>query len=242
MAGSAGALQQVAINGNRVVALGQATIGKGPAIGSATGTEPGAVPFAELSADGGATWQQVPFSSPGPYTSFTALTANGAGFTAAGLFGQPGQQDVALWASATGGSWKPYQSGGLNGSAAWQIDTMTRSGAQVAEHRHHHHSAEPANRHLHPPSPLEIPMRVTDLDLDLTGPGDRGDPRGRGDTRPRHAARPTRPGSRRRLGLRPRQSIRSRISRTRSIEVCGCRNANLATVSPSHADGGMKAT
>ena len=129
---SAGALQQVAINGNRVVALGQATIGKGPAVGSAAGTEPGAVPFAELSADGGATWQQVPFSSPGPYTSFTALTADAAGFTAAGLFGQPGQQNVALWASATGGSWKPYQSGGLNGSAAWQIDTMTRSGAQVA--------------------------------------------------------------------------------------------------------------
>jgi hypothetical protein len=129
---SAGALQQVAINGDRVVALGQATIGKGPAIGSAAGTEPGAVPFAELSTDGGATWQQVPFSSPGPYTSFTALTADAAGFTAAGLFGQPGQQDVALWASATGGSWKPYQSGGLNGSAAWQIDTMTRSGAQVA--------------------------------------------------------------------------------------------------------------
>jgi hypothetical protein len=129
---SAGALQQVAINGNRVVALGQATVGKGPAIGSAAGTQPGAVPFAELSADGGATWQQVPFSSPGPYTSFTALTADAAGFTAAGLFGQPGQQDVALWASATGGSWKPYESGGLNGSAAWQIDTMTRSGAQVA--------------------------------------------------------------------------------------------------------------
>jgi hypothetical protein len=39
---------------------------------------------------------------------------------------------VALWASATGASWKPYQSGGLNGSAAWQIDAMTRSGAQVA--------------------------------------------------------------------------------------------------------------
>jgi hypothetical protein len=129
---SAGALQQVAVNGNRVVALGQGTIGKGPAVGSATGTEPGAVPFAELSTDGGATWQQVPFSSPGPFTSFTALTADAAGFTAAGLFGQPGQQDVALWASATGGSWKPYQSGGLNGSAAWQIDTMTRSGAQVA--------------------------------------------------------------------------------------------------------------
>jgi len=39
-----------------------------------------------------------------------------------------------------------------------------------------------------------------------------------------------------------RQAIRSRISRTSSIGVCGCRNANLATVSPSQADGGMKAT
>jgi hypothetical protein len=39
-----------------------------------------------------------------------------------------------------------------------------------------------------------------------------------------------------------RQSMRSRIWRTRSIDVCGWRNANLATVSPSQADGGMKAT
>ena len=89
------------------------------------------MPFAELSTDGGATWQQVPFSSPGPSTSFTALTANAAGFTAAGLFGQPGQQDVALWASANGASWKPYQSGGLNGSGAWQIDALAQSGAGV---------------------------------------------------------------------------------------------------------------
>ena len=72
---SAAALQQVAINGNRVVALGLATTDSGPAVGSATGTAPDTVPFAELSTDGGATWQQVPFSSPGPYTSFTALTA-----------------------------------------------------------------------------------------------------------------------------------------------------------------------
>jgi hypothetical protein len=129
---SVGALQQVAADGNRVVALGQGTTGKGPAVGSATGTEPGAVPFAELSNDGGVTWQQVPFSSLGTDTSFTALTAAATGFIAAGLSGQPGQQAVALWASATGASWKPYQSGGLNGSAAWQIDAMTRSGTQVA--------------------------------------------------------------------------------------------------------------
>jgi hypothetical protein len=128
---SAAALQQVAVNGDRVAVLGTATMGTGGAVGSATATGPGTMPFAELSTDGGATWQQVPFSSPGPYTSFTALTANGTGFAAAGLFGQPGHQDVALWASANGASWKPYQSGGLNGSGAWQIDALARSGAEV---------------------------------------------------------------------------------------------------------------
>ena len=117
-------LQQVAINGNRVVALGQATSG--------TGSNASTMPFAELSVDGGATWQQVPFSSPGPDTTFTALSAAGsAGFTAAGLFGQPGQQDVAVWTSAAGVSWKPSQSSGLNGSEAWQIDALAPSGSAV---------------------------------------------------------------------------------------------------------------
>ncbi len=124
-------LQQVAINGDRVVALGQASTGTSPAVGTATGTATGTVPFAELSVDGGATWQQVPFSSPGPDTAFTALTADAAGFTAAGLFGQPGKQDVAVWTSATGASWKPSQSGGLNGSEAWQIDALAPSGNVV---------------------------------------------------------------------------------------------------------------
>jgi hypothetical protein len=116
-------LQQVAINGDNVVALGQATTGSGPAAST--------VPFAELSADGGQDWQQVPFSSPGPDTSFTALTAGAGGFTAAGLFGRPGQQDVAVWTSADGTSWKPSQSSGLNGSEAWQIDALAPSGPVV---------------------------------------------------------------------------------------------------------------
>jgi hypothetical protein len=122
-------LQQVAIDGNRIVALGQAT----PAAGTGASTSgAGTVPFAELSVDGGATWQEVPFSSPGPDTTFTALTAAGSvGFTAAGLFGQPGQQNVAVWTSATGESWKPSQSSGLNGSQAWQIDTLAPSGSAV---------------------------------------------------------------------------------------------------------------
>src|ERR1039457_7125952 len=37
-------------------------------------------------------------------------------------------------------------------------------------------------------------------------------------------------------------AIRSRISPTSVSGVCGCRNANLATVSPCHAEGGMKAS
>jgi hypothetical protein len=114
-----------------VAALGTATMGTGPAVGSATATAPGALPFAELSTDGGATWQQVPFSSPGPSTSFTALTANAAGFTAAGLFGQPSRPNVALFTSANGANWKPFQSGGLIGSGAWRIDALARSGAEV---------------------------------------------------------------------------------------------------------------
>ena len=122
-------LQQVAISGNRVVALGQASTG--PAVGTATGTGAGTTPFAELSLDDGVTWQQVPFSSPGPDTAFTALAADPAGFTAAGLFGPPGHQDVAVWTSATGASWKPSQSGGLNGSEAWQINALAPSGSAV---------------------------------------------------------------------------------------------------------------
>jgi hypothetical protein len=116
-------LQQVAINGDHVVALGQAS--SQASAGATT------VPFAEFSVDGGATWRQVPFSSPGPDTAFTALTANAAGFTAAGLFGPVGQQNVAVWTSATGANWKPSQSGDLTGSDAWQIDALAPSGSAV---------------------------------------------------------------------------------------------------------------
>ena len=46
---SSAVLQQIAISGDRVAALGQAT------------TSAGTVPIAELSVNGGASWQQVPF-------------------------------------------------------------------------------------------------------------------------------------------------------------------------------------
>ncbi len=117
---SAATLEQVAITGNRVVALGQVTTAAGP------------VPFAELSVDGGRHWQQVPFSSPGADTAFTALTADSAGFTAAGLFGPPGQQNVAVWTSATGASWTPTQASTFGGAGAWQISALAPSGSAAA--------------------------------------------------------------------------------------------------------------
>lgn len=119
---SSAVLQQIAISGNRVAALGQAY------------TKTGAVPIAELSVNGGNSWQQVPFRSPGPDTTFTALTATSGGFTAAGQFGQPGQQQVAAWTSATGTSWQPASIGGLNGprtGGSYQISALAPSGNAV---------------------------------------------------------------------------------------------------------------
>ncbi len=106
-AGATGAvLQQIAISGNRVVALGQET------------TAAGTLPIAELSVDGGTSWQQVPFASPGPDTAFTALTAGPGGFAATGRFGEPGQREVAVWTSANGTVWSPSPISGLTGAQA----------------------------------------------------------------------------------------------------------------------------
>ena len=116
---SSGVLQQVAIHGNRVVALGQQT------------TASGTVPLAELSTDGGTTWQQIPFISAGPNTTVTALTASSRGFTAAGQFGTAGQLGAALWTSADGQTWTQSSIGGLTGSGNHEITTLAPSGSAV---------------------------------------------------------------------------------------------------------------
>ena len=116
---SSAVLQQIAINGNHVVALGQ-EIKAG-----------GAVPFAEQSSDGGASWRQVPFSPPGPNTVITALTADSGGFTAAGQYGEPGQQTVVTWTSATGLTWTPAQVSGLGGGGSHAVTALVSSGSAV---------------------------------------------------------------------------------------------------------------
>jgi hypothetical protein len=116
---SAATLEQIAINHDHVAALGQAT------------TAAGTVPFAELSVNGGSSWHQVPFSSPGPDSAFTALTASSRGFTAAGQFGAPGQREIAIWTSANGTAWAPSQISGLTGAesgGSYQITALAPSG------------------------------------------------------------------------------------------------------------------
>jgi hypothetical protein len=116
---SSAVLQQIAINGDHVVALGQEI-----KAGSA-------VPFAEQSSDGGASWRQVPFSPPGPNTVITALTADSGGFMAAGHYGKPGQQTVVTWTSAAGMTWTPAPVSGLGGGGSHTVTALTSSGSGV---------------------------------------------------------------------------------------------------------------
>ncbi len=116
---SAALLQQVAVNGNSIVALGQQT------------TVTGTLPLAELSTNGGKTWQQVQFVSAGQNTTVTALTAGPGGFTAAGQFGAAGELGAAIWRSPDGTSWTQLPISGLTGGGSHDISTLTPSGAAV---------------------------------------------------------------------------------------------------------------
>jgi len=117
---SAGVIQQVAIDGSHVVALGQQT------------TADRIRPLAELSADGGQTWQVVPFSAPGPGISFTALTAGSGGFTAALQFSPAGAAPgAAVWTSADGASWTRSAVSGLTGGGSHDLSALAPSGSAV---------------------------------------------------------------------------------------------------------------
>ncbi len=114
-----GVLTQVAINGSRVVAIGEQTAGNIT------------TPLVELSTDGGKSWAQVMLASPGPNTVITALTASGDGFTAAGQYGQPGRQDAALWTSASGVTWQVSDVIGPGAGGQNEISALASSGATV---------------------------------------------------------------------------------------------------------------
>ena len=92
------------------------------------------MPVAELSLDGGITWQQVPLAAPGLDATFTALAVGAAGFTAAAQFGPPGQQQIAAWTSAAGTAWTPVKIGATARSrpgGSYQVSALATSGHDV---------------------------------------------------------------------------------------------------------------
>lgn len=116
-----GNVDEVAINGKRVVAMGTETTKAGIT-----------TPLAELSTAGGTGWQLVPFGSLTPGTTITAVTETSGGFTAASqLGGSAGAQDAALWTSVTGASWTQSSVDGLTGGGSHAITAVARSGSVV---------------------------------------------------------------------------------------------------------------
>jgi hypothetical protein len=108
-------LNQIAVSGSRVVATG------GPAV---TGAPTRA--FAELSADGGATWREIPLSLPQPDTTVTALTASPRGFAAAGQYGgTTGRQKVVVWTLGAGSKWAQPHVSGITGSGTGRTREIT---------------------------------------------------------------------------------------------------------------------
>jgi hypothetical protein len=110
---ASGVLQQIAVNGNRVVGLGTRTV---------AGTT---MPLAEVSVDGGTTWRQVPFGAPGPGVAVIALTAGHGGFTAALQAGAQGQHQVTIWTSADGTSWTRVERSGAGQPQQPVVLTLT---------------------------------------------------------------------------------------------------------------------
>ena len=119
-AGAASAsLRHVAVSGPHVVALGEERWSTGARTA-----------FAEVSANGGRTWQPVALPSPRGDAIATALAPMRGGFTAVGAYGTPGHRDVVVWTSADGGAWTTQiPSGpGLSGAGIQEITGLAASG------------------------------------------------------------------------------------------------------------------
>jgi hypothetical protein len=123
--GATGAvLQHVTSTGQAVTAVGTATASSGVP-----------VPFAASSADGGRTWTETDLAQPEGPATVTALTAAGSGFVATGTYGTTAaHQDVLVWTSPNGSSWKAAlpTGQGLSGAGIQAITGLTTSGSTLA--------------------------------------------------------------------------------------------------------------
>jgi hypothetical protein len=119
-------LQYVAANGTTVVAAGTALAASGARF-----------PFAAISTDSGATWEQSPLPAPSPAgtLAISGLTAAGSGFTAIGTFGLPGNQDVVIWnhGPGNGGAWMAVApaGNGLSGPGIEEITALASTGSTL---------------------------------------------------------------------------------------------------------------
>jgi hypothetical protein len=105
------------------------------AVGTATTTAGRSVPFAARSADGGASWTESPLPVPADMTSVTALAAAGGSFTATGTYGStPGHQNVVVWTSPNGSSWRAAEPSGqgLTGPGIQAITGLAVAGSTLA--------------------------------------------------------------------------------------------------------------
>jgi hypothetical protein len=113
-------LNQIAVIGDRVVATGGSD-------GSGARLTPA---FAMSSTDGGAWWRREAFRLPRPGTVVTALAAGDRGFVAAGQYGTPGLQRVAVWElSASGDTWTPAHVSGITAPGEERTHEITALGS-----------------------------------------------------------------------------------------------------------------
>jgi len=121
-------LQFTGANGNTVAALGTEVTAAGQRI-----------PFAAVSADGGAEWAETPLPVPrgAAGAAVTSLTAAGGGFTATGTYGAPGGEDVVVWTLApTAGPRATWTAAtpdgmGLAGPGTQAITALTATGSTL---------------------------------------------------------------------------------------------------------------
>ncbi len=115
-------LQQVAITGHRIAAIG---IQAGPS---------GPVPFAAVSGNGGASWREHTLPVPGGPAGVSAIAAAAGGFVAAGTWDTAGSQHVIMWWSRDGLGWHRVRPTAhrLGGTGAQRISGLSVSGTVLS--------------------------------------------------------------------------------------------------------------